>query len=106
MLPIVDPTELIPVEFDFTDLLKDYAGATIGLIRITIDLLSGTDASPITRLYGTAIASALVVKQFFQPNAAQTSATKYRITCNIDVAGTDYKPTIVIELTVDKRTDA
>lgn len=106
MLPTVDPTELIPAEFDFGALLADYTGAVITAMRITIEVVSGVDASPASRLYGAATESALVVKQFFDPDNNQTDEVKYRLACNIDVAGTNYKPTIAIELRVKKRTDA
>jgi hypothetical protein len=109
MLPTVDPTELVPLQFDFTYLLKDYPAATIvttGSPRIAIELISGTDALPGSRLSSVPVVSGLVVTQFFQPNAAQTSATKYRVSCNIDVSGTNYKPTIAVDITVDKRVDS
>lgn len=105
MLPIVDPTELVPLQFDFSDLLADYPGATITGNRITIEVLTGTDATPANRLYGAAIPSGLIVKQWFDPNDA-TVGLKYRVTCNVDISGTNYKPTIAVEVRVSKRTDA
>lgn len=105
MLPTVDPTELVPLEFDFGALLVDYPGAAITANRITIEVLSGTDATPASRLYGAATESALVVKQWFDPIDA-TDGLKYRVTCNVDVSGVNYKPTIAVEVRVDKRTDA
>lgn len=106
MLPTIDPTELIPAQFDFTDLLQDYPGATITAARITIEVVGGTDATPAARLSGALTISGLVVRQFFQPNAAQITESKYRVSCNIDVAGQNYKPTIAVQLRVEKRTDA
>lgn len=105
MLPTVDPTELIPLQFDFTELLGDYPSAAITANRITIEVLSGTDATPASRLYGAAIPSGLIVKQWFDPIDAAVGL-KYRVTCNVDVSGTNYKPTIAVEVRVDKRTDA
>lgn len=105
MLPIVDPTETVPLEFDFTDLLKDYVGASITGNRITIALINGLDSNPGARLAGAATISGLIVTQFFQANAAQTGISKYRISCNIDIAGQAYKPTIATNVLVNKRTD-
>lgn len=105
MLPTVDPTELIPLQFDFNELLTDYPSAVITANRIAIEVLSGTDATPGSRLYGAATESALVVKQWFDPSDV-TVGLKYRVTCNVDISGVNYKPTIAVEVRVDKRTDA
>jgi hypothetical protein len=103
MLPVVDPTEIVPVEFDFSELLKDYPSATITGQRIGISVVSGVDDDPASRLYGTPTVAGLVVTQWFKPLWAEV---KYRIRCNVDVSGTNYKPTIAIELTVANRVDA
>jgi hypothetical protein len=103
MLPIIDPTEMVPLEFDFTEILADYTNAMITGQRIAISVVSGTDATPASRLYGAASVSGLVVTQFFQPLAA---GVKYRVTCNVDVSGTSYRPTIAVELTVADRVDS
>ena len=87
MLPTVDPTELVPLQFDFGELLVDYPSVTITAIRIAIEVLSGTDATPGSRLYATATAAGLIVKQWFDPIDA-TVGLKYRVTCNVDVSGT------------------
>jgi hypothetical protein len=103
MLPTIDPTEIVPLEFDFSELLADYPSAAITGQRIAISVVSGTDATPASRLYGTASVAGLVVTQFFQPVSA---GVKYRVTCNVDVSGTSYRPTIAIELTVANRVDS
>jgi len=103
MLPVVDPTEIVPLEFDFSALLKDYPSATITGQRIGISVVSGVDDDPASRLYGAPTVSDLVVTQWFKPISA---GVKYRITCNVDVSGTNYRPTIAIGLTVASRMDA
>ena len=105
MLPTVDITELIPLQFDFGDLLTDYPAASISAIRITISVLTGVDTNPGSRLYSAATESALVVKQWFNP-AGVAIPLKYRVTCNVDIAGSNYKPSISVEVRVDKRVDA
>lgn len=105
-LPIVDPTEQVLLEFDFTELLTAYVGSSITGQRLTIDVISGADATPTSRFVGAPSIAALIVTQLFDPDPAWASEQRYRATCNIDVSGTSYKPTIAIEVTVNKRTDA
>jgi hypothetical protein len=103
MLPVVDPTEIVPLEFDFSGLLKSYPSAIITGQRIGISVVSGVDDDPASRLYGAPVVSGLLITQWFRPLPA---GVKYRITCNVDVSNTNYKPTIAIELTVENRVDA
>jgi hypothetical protein len=102
MLPIVDPSEIVPLEFDFSMLLKDYPSATITGQRIGISVVNGVDDDPASRLYGAPVVSGLVITQWFQPLSA---GVKYRVTCNVDVSNTIYRPTIAIEVTVANRVD-
>lgn len=104
MLPIIDPTETVPIQFDFSGLLASYPGATITGIRVMVELTKGTDADPSARLIGAPSESNLVVTQFFGAEN-KPGETRYRIACNVDVSGTSYKPTIALALTVKKRVD-
>lgn len=81
------PAEVIPVTFDFSEMLP--AGTVIdSVVQTGVVIVTGTDASAATMLYGTSILTGLKVVQLIRNGVA---AVKYNLSCLVAVGNERYQ---------------
>lgn len=80
------PAEVIPVTFDYSELLP--ANTTMSIVSTAITVISGTDAAAASMLFGSPVLDGLTVVQLVRNGVAGVS---YNLACLIAVGSEKYQ---------------
>ena len=80
------PAEIIPITFDYSEMLP--ATATLSIVSTSIAVITGTDASAATMLFGSPVLDGLTVVQLVRNGVAGAT---YNLACLVAVGQEKYQ---------------